>query len=125
MSEQVKELAPFAHEENKQSYLFGFEDYLDERELTELWREMVFYWKNFSNSEYGEPADDVIDIIIRETGLRRPEPESALEEEIVSLVHSIGWQEESTRERNMEAGYDTDLDFPGLPLAVLKIGKGL
>jgi hypothetical protein len=119
VSKNAELVAPYRTETRA---LIEFEDYMSKQELEEFWKDALWTYRGESGSHYGEYADDLVDIVIRATGLTRPPDESHLGKWINDILRSMQWMEEEDRERNMEQGYDPDdIQEQELPLAIQRM----
>lgn len=91
MSNQLK---PFLHRSTGESYLFGYEDFLDLKDLEHIWDIQLWENKDSSNRSYGElDATDVIDATVQQTGLRPPARKSSLYEFVMERAFQVASKE--------------------------------
>jgi len=112
MTSEAKNFDTFVHPETDKAYLFAFEDYMSDRELEGLWEDALRVYKDEPDSESVTLPAELIDTIIREVGLKRPEPGSPLMQHINDIIYPVRSNKE---EIVRELGFDPGEDILSLP----------
>lgn len=93
----TNQLKSFVHRLNGESYLFGYEDFLDEGDLRHIWDFQLWMNKDTVEAGYGEATpEEIINATARETGLRPPSRGSRLGDFVMSEAMGIVTFEEDS-----------------------------
>jgi hypothetical protein len=107
MTSEAKYFGTFVHPETEKAYLFAFEDYMSDRELEDLWEDARRIYQDEPGSEVASLPNESINRVVREVGLKRPEPGSALMQHINDIIYPVqSNKEEIVRELGFDPGED-------------------
>lgn len=115
MTNPEKSFETFVHPETKEAYLFAYEDYLSDRELEMLWEDAVRIYTEDLDTLQLSPPGIIIDSIVREIGLKRPEDGSPLALYINELIYTEQSSKEDHKAIVRELGFDPGEEIISLP----------
>lgn len=115
MTNPEKSLDTFVHPETDEAYLFAFEDYMSDRELEMLWEDAIRVYTDDADAFRQVLPNNIIDSIVREVGLKRPEEGSPLALYINELIYTEQSSKEDHEAIVRELGFDPGEEIISLP----------
>lgn len=115
MTNSERSLDTFVHPETNEAYLFAFEDYLSDRELEMIWEDAIKVYTEDSDTFRQTLPSTIIQSIVREVGLKRPEDGSPLSLYINELIYTEQSSKEDHEAIVRELGFDPGEEIISLP----------